>query len=129
VSFYHASTEIGLSPVDHWSLPDVVNLNSLSIASTRSGLSMSRGFLPPLLAALMGVGIGKCKWSNNVLCLTCAGVYTFQPVWEEHLQKQREQRIKQEADIGPDMVEVPVQKMSKQEEMNTGNDTGSQIKG
>ncbi|KAK5087410.1 hypothetical protein LTR70_000266 [Exophiala xenobiotica] len=75
---------------------------------------MSRGFLPPLLATLMGVGIG---------------VYTFQPIWEEHLQKQREQRTKQEADIGPNMVEVPVQKLSKQEEINTGNDSGSQIKG
>ena len=50
-------------------------------------------------------------------------------MWEEHLLKEREQRIKQEADIGPNMVEVPVQQLSKAEEMNDEANSDNKTKG
>ena len=35
------------------------------------------------------------------------------------MEKERERRLKQEADIGPNMVEIPVQHVPKQKDTDT----------
>ncbi|KAK5944223.1 hypothetical protein PMZ80_003504 [Knufia obscura] len=75
---------------------------------------MAGRLLPPFLAIVAGVGIG---------------LYTFEPVWQDVQRHQREERIRREADLGPNMLEVPVQQIQRREkeagDLGTDADTGT----
>lgn len=120
---------LGQSPAHY--LPEsrasvTFTLSNLSICGGE-GISMARGLFPPLMAAIIGIGTGKCNPPQPQVQLLRkdAGIYTFQPVWQEYQQRDREQRIKRAADVGPNMVEVPVQQMSNRESKKDSHDQGN----
>jgi len=91
---------------------------------------MSRNLFPPLIAAIIGVGTGMYTSTQlqMKLLMSNAGIYTFQPIWQEYQQRDREQKLKQEADIGPNMVEIPVQHPSKLQEKDVSASAGNNKK-
>lgn len=92
---------------------------------------MAGRLLPPFLAIVAGVGIGmrRCDMCEVIVLTDDAGLYTFEPVWQDVQRHQREERIRREADLGPNMLEVPVQQIQRREkeagDLGTDADTGT----
>lgn len=83
------------------------------------GNMSARGKLPPLLAIIGGIAGGKFK-SRLSSSAYAAGYYIFQPALEELDRKKQQEK---DAYLGPNLVEVPIESMSKQREAEHGRDT------